>query len=174
MIDTNERDWLRSPLPKFEVGLNFTAEYKGFDFNMFWTSRYGNKIYNNVWVALLQYTVDNIPVEARPWTWDNPSNEYPRMYADATDNNQASDRFVEDGSFLRLKNIQLGYTLPQDITRKFFVERLRLYVSAQNLWTITKYKGYDPDIIGGVFSQGIDGGHFPNARQFSAGLQISF
>ncbi len=174
VIDNNDRDWVGSPLPKFEAGLNFTAEYKGFDFNMFWTSRYGNKIYNNVWVALLQYTVDNIPVEARPWTWDNPSNEYPRMYADATDNNQASDRFVEDGSFLRLKNIQLGYTLPQDITRKFFVERLRLYVSAQNLWTITKYKGYDPDIIGGVFSQGIDGGHFPNARQFSAGLQISF
>ena len=70
---------------------------------MFWTSRYGNKIYNNVWVSCLQFKVDNIPAEARPWTWDNPSTEYPRMYANATDNTMASDRFIEDGSFLRLK-----------------------------------------------------------------------
>lgn len=173
-IDDDDRDWTGSPLPKFEAGLNFTAEWKGIDFNMFWTSRYGNKIYNSVYVAALQFTVDNIPADARPWTWDNPSDEYPRMYAEATDNNMASDRFIEDGSFLRLKNLQLGYTLPQEISRKFFVERLRVYLSAQNLWTITKYKGYDPDIVGGVFSQGIDGGHFPNARQFTAGLQVSF
>ncbi|MDE6306460.1 MAG: TonB-dependent receptor, partial [Muribaculaceae bacterium] len=174
VIDNNDRDWVGSPLPKFEAGLNFTAEWKGIDFNMFWTSRYGNKIYNNVWVSCLNFTVDNIPAEARPWTWDNPSDEYPRMYADASDNRLSSDRFVEDGSFLRLKNLQLGYTLPADISRRFFVDRLRLYVSAQNLCTITKYKGYDPDIIGGVFTQGIDGGHFPNARQFSVGLQVSF
>lgn len=174
VIDDNDRDWVGSPLPKFEAGLNFTAEWRGIDFNMFWTSRYGNKIYNNVWVSCLQFKVDNIPVEAQPWTWDNPSTEYPRMYANATENTNASDRFIENGSFLRLKNLQLGYTLPQEISRKFFVERLRVYVSAQNLWTITKYKGYDPDILGGVFSQGIDGGHFPNARQFSAGLQVSF
>ena len=173
-INDDDRDWVGSPLPKFEAGLNFTAEWKGIDFNMFWTSRYGNKIYNNVWVSCLQFKVDNIPAEARPWTWDNPSTEYPRMYANATDNTMASDRFIEDGSFLRLKNLQLGYTVPQNITRKFYVEKLRVYVSGQNLWTITKYKGYDPDIVGGVFSQGIDGGHFPNARQFSVGLQVSF
>ena len=173
-INDDDRDWVGSPLPKFEAGLNFTAEWKGIDFNMFWTSRYGNKIYNNVWVSCLQFKVDNIPAEARPWTWDNPSTEYPRMYANATDNTMASDRFIEDGSFLRLKNLQLGYTVPQNITRKFYVEKLRVYVSGQNLWTITKYKGYDPDIVGGVFAQGIDGGHFPNARQFSVGLQVSF
>lgn len=173
-IDDNDRDWVGSPLPKFEAGLNFTAEWRGIDFNMFWTSRYGNKIYNNVYKSTLNFTVDNIPADVHPWTWDNPSDEYPRMYANSTSNNLASDRILEDGSFLRLKNLQLGYSLPQYISRKFFVERLRVYVSAQNLWTITKYKGYDPDIVGGVFSQGIDGGHFPNARQYSAGLQVTF
>ena len=173
-IDDNDRDWVGSPLPKFEAGLNFTAEWRGIDFNMFWTSRYGNKIYNNVYKSTLNFTVDNIPADVHPWTWDNPSDEYPRMYANSTSNNLASDRILEDGSFLRLKNLQLGYSLPQHISRKFFVERLRVYVSAQNLWTITKYKGYDPDIVGGVFSQGIDGGHFPNARQYSAGLQVTF
>lgn len=173
-IDDNDRDWVGSPLPKLEGALNFSASWKGIDFNMFWQGRYGNKIYNNVLVSCYQFKVDNIPADVKPWTWDNPSNEYPRMYSGATDNTQASDRFVEDGSFLRLKNLQLGYTLPQDISRKFFVQKLRVYVSAQNLCTITKYKGYDPDIVGGVFSQGIDGGHFPNARTFSAGLQVSF
>jgi TonB-linked SusC/RagA family outer membrane protein len=174
VIDNNDRDWIGSPLPKVEAGLNFTAEWRGFDFNMFWNSRFGNKIYNQVWVSCLQFKVDNIPAEVRPWTWDNPSNEYPRMYSGSTDNTQASDRFIEDGSFIRLKNLQLGYTVPAEITRKFFVEKLRFYVSAQNLVTITKYKGYDPDIVGGVFSQGIDGGHFPNARQYTAGIQVSF
>jgi hypothetical protein len=96
------------------------------------------------------------------------------MYSESTTNTLTSTRFIEDGSFLRLKNLQVGYTLPQYLSRKFFVDKLRVYVSAQNLLTITKYKGYDPDIVGGVFSQGIDSGHFPNARQYSAGLQVTF
>jgi hypothetical protein len=96
------------------------------------------------------------------------------MYAESTTNTLTSTRFIENGSFLRLKNLQLGYTLPQSISRKFFVEKFRVYVSAQNLLTITKYKGYDPDVVGGVFSQGVDGGHFPNARQYSFGLQVTF
>lgn len=174
VIDDNDREFVGSPLAKLEGALNFSAEYKGFDFNMFWQGRQGNKIYNSVYVSCLQFKVDNLPADVIPWTWDNPSDTYPRMYSGATDNTQASDRFIEDGSYLRLKNLQLGYTLPQNITRKFFVERLRVYVSAQNLCTITKYKGYDPDIVGGVFSQGIDGGHFPNARTFTAGLQVNF
>lgn len=174
LIDDNDRTYLGSPLPKFETGLNFSCEWKGLDFNMFWASRYGNKVYNSVYSAMLQFKVDNIPADVNPWTWDNPSNEYPRMYANATANTQVSDRFVEDGSYLRLKNLQLGYSLPAAVSRKFAVERLRVYASAQNLWTITRYKGYDPDILGGVFAQGIDGGHFPNTRQYSVGLQLSF
>ena len=173
-IDNNDRDWLGSPLPKFEASLNFTCSWKGIDFNMFWDSRTGNKIYNQVYVSLLQFTVDNLPADVNPWTWDNPSDIYPRMYSGSSDNTQGSDRFIEDGSFLRLKNIQLGYTFPQHITRKFYVDNLRVYFGVQNVFTATKYKGYDPDIVGGVFSQGIDGGHFPNCRAFNVGLQINF
>lgn len=174
VIDDDDREFVGSPIPKVEANLNFSVGWKGLDFNMLWTSRYGNKIYNSVLVSCYQFKVDNIPADVRPWTWDNPSDEYPRMYAGATDNTQASDRFVEDGSFIRLKNLQLGYTLPQNITRKFFVQKFRIYVSAQNLCTFTKYKGYDPDIVGGVFTQGVDGGHFPNARTYSVGLQLDF
>ncbi|MCD8385327.1 MAG: TonB-dependent receptor [Bacteroidales bacterium] len=176
VIDANDRVYCGSPLPKFEAGLNVTLSWKGWDFNMLWSGRYGNKIYNAVRQSMLNFTVDNIPADVYPWTWDNPSDTYPRMYANSTDNNLTyCDRFLEDGSFARLKNLMLGYTLPQSLTQKFFVEKLRLYVSGQNLLTITKYKGYDPDITcSDVFGQGVDSGQFPNARQFTCGLQVTF
>lgn len=175
IIDENDRVFSGSPLPKFEASLNFTAEWRGIDFAMLWTSRYGNKIYNQVRNSTLQFKVDNIAADVLPWTWDNPSNEYPRMYAEATDNTRGHcDRFLENGSFLRLKNLSLGYTLPKSFTSRFSVEKLRVYVSGQNLWTITKYKGYDPEISCNVFDQGNDWGQFPNARQFSCGVQVSF
>ena len=117
-----------------------------------------------------------MPSDYFPWTWDNPSNENPRMYANASDNTKGNTtRFLENGSFLKLKNLQLGYSLPETLSRKFFVQRLRVYVSAQNLWTITKCKGYDPELIcTNVFAQGYDSGQYPNARQYTFGLQVSF
>jgi hypothetical protein len=117
-----------------------------------------------------------MPTDYHPWTWDNPSTTDPRMYAGATDNTKgATTRFLENGSYLKLKNLQLGYSLPSDLTRKFYVQNLRLYVSAQNLWTITKFKGYDPELIcSDVFAQGYDSGQYPNARQYSIGVQVSF
>ena len=143
---------------------------------MLWTSRYGNKIYNSVRQGTLASFVNNMPSDYFPWTWDNPSNENPRMYANASDNTKGNTtRFLENGSFLKLKNLQLGYSLPETLSRKFFVQRLRVYVSAQNLWTITKYKGYDPELIcTNVFAQGYDSGQYPNARQYTVGLQVSF
>lgn len=97
------------------------------------------------------------------------------MYANSTDNNKASDRFLENGSFFRLKNIQLGYTLPQALTRKAYMQKVRVYASATNLLTITGYKGYDPDIIcGDVYYQGVDWGQYPSTRQFNLGLQVTF
>lgn len=175
-INDDDRVYCGSPLPKFEAGLNATVEYKGFDFNMLWTSRYGNKIYNSVRQGTLASFVNNMPSDYFPWTWDNPSNENPRMYANASDNTKGNTtRFLENGSFLKLKNLQLGYSLPETLSRKFFVQRLRVYVSAQNLWTITKYKGYDPELIcTNVFAQGYDSGQYPNARQYTFGLQVSF
>ena len=174
-IDDNDRDWCGSPMPKFELGLNMSLAYKGFDFNMFWAGRFGNKILNEVRKNTLNFNVDNIPADVAPWTWDNPSNEYPRMFANSTDNNKASDRFLENGSFFRLKNIQLGYTIPQRLTKKAYINKVRAYVSGTNLVTITAYKGYDPDIIcGDVYYQGVDWGQYPSMRQVNFGLQVEF
>ncbi|MBQ8046474.1 MAG: TonB-dependent receptor [Prevotella sp.] len=174
-IDDTDKDWCGSPLPKFELGFNVSLGYKGFDFNMLWAGRFGNKIYNERRASTLGFTVDNIPADATPWTWDNPSNTYPRMYANSTDNNKASDRFLEKGTYFRMKNIQLGYTLPSEITRKIYLQKLRAYVSGTNLVTFTGYKGYDPDIICTyVYAQGIDWEQYPSTRQINFGLQVTF
>jgi len=174
-IDDNDKDWCGSPLPKFELGLNVSIAWKGFDFNMFWAGKFGNKILNEVRKNTLNFNVDNIPADVAPWTWENPSTEYPRMYANSTDNNKASDRFLENGTYFRLKNIQLGYTIPQRLTKKAYIEKVRAYVSGTNLLTITKYKGYDPDIIcGDVYYQGVDWGQYPSLRQINFGLQVEF
>ncbi|MCR5271115.1 MAG: TonB-dependent receptor [Prevotella sp.] len=176
VIDTNDRTWSGSPLPKFELGLNVSLAYKGFDFNMFWAGKFGNKIYNELRKNLLNFNVDNIPADAAPWTWDNPSTEYPRMLAGTTSNNIGyCDRFLENGSYFRLKNLQLGYTLPASLTQKAYIRKVRAYISGTNLLTITKYKGYDPDIIcNNVYSQGIDNGQYPSSRQVNFGLQVTF
>ena len=175
-IDTNDRTWAGSPLPKFELGVNVSLSFKGFDFNMLWAGKFGNKIYNQLRKNLLNFNVDNIPADATPWTWDNPSTEYPRMLAGTTSNNiEYCDRFLESGTYFRLKNLQLGYTVPLSITSKFFVKRLRAYISATNLLTLTSYKGYDPDIIcTNVYGQGIDSGQYPSCRQINFGLQVGF
>lgn len=174
-ISDTDKTWCGSPLPKFELGFNVSLAWKGFDFNMFWAGKFGGKIYNQVRANTLNFTVDNIPADVSPWTWDNPSNEYPRMYANSTDNNKSSDRFLEDGTYFRLKNIQLGYTLPAALTRRFYVQRLRAYISGSNLLTLTSYKGYDPDLIcTSVYSQGIDTGQYPSTRQLNFGLQVTF
>ena len=98
------------------------------------------------------------------------------MLAGTTSNNiEYCDRFLENASYFRLKNLQLGYTLPQAITKKIYVQKLRAYVSATNLLTITGYKGYDPDIISGsVYAMGIDSGQYPSSRQVNFGLQVTF
>lgn len=174
-IDDTDRDWCGSPLPKMELGLNVNLSWKDFDFYMFWEGKFGNKIYNQVRANLLQFNVDNIPADVTPWTWDKPSNTYPRMYANSTDNNKASDRFLESGTFFRMKSIQLGYTLPASLSRRFYVQRLRFYVSGSNLLTISGYKGFDPDIIcTDVYAQGIDNGQYPSSRQVTFGLQLTF
>lgn len=176
IIDSNDRTWSGSPLPKFELGLNMSLAYKGLDFNMFWAGKFGGKIFNQLRKNLLNFNVDNIPADVTPWTWDNPSNIYPRMLADANSNNiEYCDRFLESGTYFRLKNIQIGYTIPSSITRKVYVQKVRAYVSGTNLLTLTKYKGYDPDFISyNVYEQGICGGQYPSSRQVNFGLQVTF
>ena len=177
-IDMNDRQWMGSPLPKVEAGLNFTGEYYGFDLNFFWNAVYGNKIFNGVRIGIESMDApNNMPADLEPWTWDNPSETTPRPYFGTTDNAKAqTDRWLEDGSFLRLKNLQIGYSLPATILEKTtFLDHVRFYLSGQNLVTFTKYKGYDPELTDySVFVRGCDIGGYPPVRSYMGGIQISF
>ncbi|NJK85521.1 MAG: hypothetical protein HC906_05710 [Bacteroidales bacterium] len=177
-IDLNDRQWSGSPLPKFEGGLNFSAQMVGFDFTMFWTGIYGNKIFNVQRTAIEGMGgPDNMPAYLNPWTWDNPSGTDPRPVKGTSDNARAqSDRWLEDGSFIRLRNLQVGYTFSQNALGKTrILKNSRLYLSGQNLITLTKYLGYDPELSGNdVFGQGNDWGGYPPVRTYMLGLQLSF
>jgi len=178
-ITNEDRQYVGSPLPKFEASFSFSGSYKQFDFLIFITGVYGNKIYNasKFWLERMD-DVANYPEGLEPWTEENPSTTTPRAYIGATDNSRAnSDRWLEDGSYLRVKNLQVGYTFP---VQKWFSglegnRNLRVYAGAQNLFTLTRYSGYDPEISGGsVFGKGNDDGHFPPVRTYLAGLQLTF
>ena len=112
------------------------------------------------------------------WTVDNPSNTMPRAEpSDPNNNRRISTRYIEDGSFIRLKNITIGYTLPQSVLRRFRLNTLRIYASSQNVFTWTDYSGYDPEI--GSFNQnplisGVDNGRYPISRSFTFGLNMNF
>jgi hypothetical protein len=110
------------------------------------------------------------------WTGEGTSNYFPRVtFVDDNQNMKTvSDFFVHDGSFVRLRNLTLGYTLPKSVTDYIKIKKVRLYVSGENLVTFTKYKGFDPEIGGGVFSNGIDHGIYPQARTVMGGLNITF
>ncbi len=178
MISKGDREYVGSPFADVEMGLNFSASYKNFDFNLFLTGVAGNKIYNNTkyWLERMDETT-NYPKDLRPWTESNPSTTTPRPVMGPNDNTLPySDRWIEDGDYIRLKNIQLGYTIPAHLLQSTKVfEYARIYTGAQNLLTLTNYSGFDPEISGGsIFGKGNDDGHFPPVRTFVVGLQVSF
>ena len=195
VIDEKDRTYIGNPEPKFSFGFNNTINWKGFDFNLFLTASIGNDGYNylradqsdpaNRWSTLKSVcdfaklalidpegdrTLDNMYVS-------NPGASTYRI--DQGSNNQnarTSSVFVEDASYLRIKNLSVGYTLPVSFTRKFSIESLRVYCNIQNLHTFTKYKGYDPEI--GAYNQqvllrGVDYARYPSQRMFTFGLNVS-
>ncbi|MBN1791150.1 MAG: TonB-dependent receptor [Bacteroidales bacterium] len=172
-----DRQWVGSPIPKFEFGISASANYRGFDFNMFWTGRYGNKIFNGQRQTLEAMDApNNMPADLKPWTENNPSTTTPRPLYGPNDNVLfQSDRWLENGSFFTLKNLQLGYTVDGSKVQKLkFTTGFRIFVSGQNLVTLTKYKGYNPELTGnGVFEQGCDWGQYPPVRSYMAGIQMS-
>ncbi len=185
-VNADDRVSLGSALPKFYGGLNFDASYKAWDFNLYFYGSYGNKIFNYQKSSLQSFQnrsfvgVENVSYEyyANHWTPTNPSNVYSRATYndDATGSNVPSSAWVEDGSFLKLKNITVGYTLPVDISRRFTVTKARVYVSSQNLFFITKYSGLDPEIGiqgGNATQNGIDNGTYPSSKYFTIGLNIT-
>ncbi|MBL7708340.1 MAG: TonB-dependent receptor [Chitinophagaceae bacterium] len=172
IINASDQTKIGDPFPDFTMGWNLNLEYKNFDFNAFTYASVGNDIYR-AYERNANYSNKFRSVLAR-WTGPGTTNDArnPRYsFTDANSNIRVSDRYVEDGSFVKLKNIQLGYTFPSSMTKKFF-SKLRVYVQVKNAFTITKYTGYDPEISGGILDTGIDRGAYPQARTYAFGLDI--
>jgi TonB-linked SusC/RagA family outer membrane protein len=183
---------LGNPNPKFLFGLNLNLEYNGIDFSMFWQGVAGNKIFNAV--KFYQFNTDG----GFNWSADyvenhyrealynragklmfeaNPDGKYPRLDPKNDNNNfsTVSDFYIEDGSYLRLKNMQLGYTFPNRWTSKAGISRFRIYFSANNLLTLTKYTGYDPEVGStDILVQGLDRGAYPTAKLYLMGINLNF
>lgn len=172
-ITADDKTFLGSPLPKITFGFTLNMDYKGFDFMAFAQGAAGNKIFQGL--RRLDVANANYSTEALSrWNGEGTSNSFPRL--STSDNNgnftNMSDFYLEDGDYLRLKVVQFGYSLPSSIVSKAGLQKIRLYVTAENLLTLTKYTGYDPEIGGGVF--GIDRGYYPQARTFMFGANLQF
>lgn len=172
-ITDEDRTDIGKGMPDWTYGFNMNISWKNFDFNMMWQGTIGNDIYDAT--RRTDISATNLPSwMLGRWTGEGTSNRIPRFVRGDNVNWQSSDLYVYDGSYLRLKNIQLGYTLPQHLTKKVFISSLRLYIAAENLFTFTKYHGFDPEISSGGTSLGIDYGVYPQARTWTIGANLSF
>ncbi len=170
VIDENDRVALGNPFPWLTYGLNLTAEWKGIDLQVFFQGVYGNEIYNATRLrtegtgneATLSTSMRDV------WTTTNTSGSIPNPNGSPM-NTEDSSRYIEDGSYLRLKNLQIGYSLPRRWIQHLSMSRCRIYLSGSNLFTATKYSGYDPEVGGGV-----DYGNYPQSRTYMIGLNINF
>lgn len=177
-ITTNDRTVIGNGTPKGFGGLTNTFAYKGIDLNFTFTFSYGNQIYNatRMFACQSQDERANMMAEvADRWTPSNASNAVPAWNGYVK--NELYSRFVEDGSYFRFKNITLGYTLPEKLTRKAYISRLRFYVSAQNLFVASGYSGYDPEVsmaASNPMTPGLDWGAYPKSRIVTMGLDIKF
>ncbi|MBD0256565.1 MAG: TonB-dependent receptor, partial [Cytophagales bacterium] len=185
VIDQKDRTKIGSPIPGLTYGLNVNLGYRGFDFTLFLQGVSDVDIMNGTRRQLYDLRnfngqgVQNVSRDMlNRWAPDNTETDVPRItYATTPNNIRGSDFYVENGAFLRARNMQLGYVLPGGLTRRFGVERLRVYVAAQNLFTITDYTGFDPEI--GDYNQDalksrFDQGSYPQARTFLGGLSLQF
>lgn len=172
-ITENDRTFIGDPTPNWAFGATVNVAYKGFDALVFGQGVAGNKIFQGL--RRLDITTANYQTAALGrWTGEGTSNSYPRLADDDPNANftSPSNFYLEDGSYFRLKVVQLGYSLPSNTTQKMGLQRIRLYLMAENLLTLTNYTGYDPEIGGGVMS--IDRGIYPQARSFMIGLNVGF
>lgn len=172
VVNDYDRTYIGNPTPAWSFSMNNSFNYKDFDLQVFLQGVAGNEIYNTNRVTLEgMYTIRNQTTKVLDrWIGEGTSNSVPRaIYSDPNKNTRTSTRFIEDGSYLRLKNVTLGYTLPQSLSKKAYINNLRVYMSAQNLLTLTKYSGFDPEVQGGV-----DNSNYPLTRTISFGIDIKF
>ncbi len=177
ILDDADRTYIGKGMPDWTFGLNLGFEFKGFDFTLFLQGQLGVQAFNVTRRTDLYYI--NLPKTIlNRWTGEGSTNRYPRFVFDsANENYRVSDLWVEDASFLRARNIQLGYTLPQRLTRKVAISRLRIFAQVENAFTLTNYTGCDPEVTGGNgfgTEAGIDRGVYPQARTTTFGVNINF
>jgi TonB-linked SusC/RagA family outer membrane protein len=193
MIDERDQTFLGSPIPKVQLGLNNSFSYKKFDLNVFLTGNYGNKVFNQMRMngefpgtsfgylkALNNYAKLALIDPTKPATdinnvyVVNPDTDIPGIRNDNTNgNNRVSDKYVEDGSFIRFKTISLGYSLSDKLLEKAHIHSLRVYVNVSNAFLISKYKGLDPEIGSwNPLNAGYDSGYYPQPRVFTVGASL--
>lgn len=177
-IDEDDKVYCGSGIPALEANLNFSADYKGFDLSMVLGSAWNFKLYNGnkYFYEGMNSSSNMLKSTLNAWTPTNTNTDVPRaIYQDPNGNTRESDRFLENGNFVRLRQLQLGYTLPSSLTQKVYLEKLRFYVSGENLFTITKYDGIDPEFSrSNVLNTGIDKLIYPFTRSFTVGAQLTF
>lgn len=183
-INDKDRVFAGSAFPKFTTGLQFNSSFKSFSLSIQLYGAFGQKLYNDVRRDLDSYGDANYRKEINPWTPTNTDTDFPRLgYQFAAGDRGIesnargnSDRWIEDGSYLRLRNVELGYNLPAKLISKASFSSARIYVSGQNLFTITKYSGLDPDVVGANanLEPGVDNGNYPSSRIISFGLSVGF
>ncbi|WP_289749134.1 TonB-dependent receptor [Bacteroides acidifaciens] len=180
VVDSNDRTIIGRGLPVHTGGLTNDFTYKGIDLSIFFQWSYGNDIMNanrlffessnNRSRELNQYAS-----YTNRWTADNPTSDIPAA-TNSSSNRVISSRIIEDGSFLRLKNVTIGYTFPSQMTKKWKIDKARIYVAAQNLWTWTGYSGYDPEVSvrNSALTPGLDYSSYPRAYSVSFGVSLGF
>ncbi len=180
IIDSNDRTIIGQGDPKHIGGFTNNFEYKGFDLSIFLQWSYGNDILNANRLMFengfnKKKDLNQFASYADRWTFDNPNSDIPRM-STSSSNLVISSHIVEDGSYLRIKTVALGYTLPKDILKHLYISRARVYVSAQNLYTFTNYSGYDPEVSikNTALNPGLDFSAYPRAASFNFGLNLTF
>ncbi|AWG22811.1 SusC/RagA family TonB-linked outer membrane protein [Flavobacterium faecale] len=174
IIDLNDRQYAGSGLADFELGWNFSANYKNFDFSMQWFASVGGEVLNGSKAAAYKSETSRDLVYT--WSPQNPNSNIPANRGrDYINFRGYTDYWMEDGTFARMKNIQIGYAFPKSMLQKLAISKLRVYIAAQNLVTLTKYSGFDPEVgNNGLSTRGIDRGNYPISSQVRAGLQFEF
>ncbi|SFO76934.1 TonB-linked outer membrane protein, SusC/RagA family [Algoriphagus ornithinivorans] len=181
VITPEDRQVLGNPIPDFTGGVNFTVGYKGFDLSAYLYTSIGNEVWNqSKWFTDFFSTFEGAAISERlknAWSPSNTSATIPIVDRSSTFSTSTVENsyYVEDGSYLRLQNVTLGYTLPQNLLQRWRIERLRVFASANNLFTITGYQGLDPAVGGDAdLTFGIDVGNYPVTRGYTLGLNVSF
>jgi TonB-linked SusC/RagA family outer membrane protein len=177
-IDADDKSVQGNGLPKYEYGLNVNLDYKGIDLSVFFFGVGGNKIFNanKYFYQQMKSPENHLSSSLDAWTKNNTNTSVPRaVFGDPNNNGLASDRFLEDGDYFRIKTLQLGYTIPTSLINLIGIDRLRVYTSVDNLMTITDYSGLDPEVssVDGIYA-GYDNTTYPTSTTFSFGIDVKF